>query len=125
MQPRGVLTCLGVFLGVLAVRGVASGRPAVDLDVRLGEPVLPANQETSVYLKVSLHGRPGRQAARPAVNVCLAIDRSGSMAGEKIEQARQGALAALRRLSPEDTVSVVAYDDTVDILVPAGSAAER
>jgi Ca-activated chloride channel family protein len=47
------------------------------------------------------------------------------MAGEKLDQARQGAISALHRLTRVDTVSVVAYDDTVDVLVPASSAADQ
>ena len=64
---------------------------------------------------------PARAGAR-AVNVCLAVDRSGAMQGEKIARAREAAAAALRRLGPADIVSVVAYDDVVQVLVPATRA---
>jgi Ca-activated chloride channel family protein len=126
MRDRYLFASIAVVLGLLVAGHFAHARPSVDVDVRLGNPVLPANHRGTVYLKVGLFGRQaGASARRPAVNICLAIDRSGSMAGEKLAQARAGAVAALRRLSPEDTVSVVAYDDTVDVLVPASSAGER
>src|SRR5215468_4213167 len=64
--------------------------PNVDLDVRLGNPVLPAHEKTNVFLKVSLLGQGTRaNGRRPPVNICLAIDKSGSMSGEKIAQARE------------------------------------
>jgi Ca-activated chloride channel family protein len=53
------------------------------------------------------------------VNLSLVIDRSGSMSGDKIEKAREAALEALSRLSPDDILSVVAYDSSVETLVPA------
>ena len=126
MRDQTLFVGIGVVIGLLTAGHAARARSSVDLDVRLGNPVLLANQKSDVYLKVSLLGRAGSGSApRPAVNLCLAIDRSGSMAGEKLDQARQGAISALRRLSRQDTVSVVAYDDTVDVLVPAGAASQR
>src|SRR2546429_626110 len=72
---------------------------AVTLEVGLARPLLPAGQRTTAHLRVSLIGQAAPPAnRRPAVNVCLAIDRSGSMQGEKLANAREGAIAALRRL---------------------------
>jgi secreted protein with Ig-like and vWFA domain len=61
----------------------------------------------------------------PALNVCLAVDRAGPVPGEKNVAARDGALAVLRRLGPADIVSVVAYDDVVQVLVSATRFPER
>ncbi len=59
-------------------------------------------------------------ASRPPVNVSLVIDRSGSMSGRKIEQAKEAAILALSRLSRQDRVSVIAFDHRVETPVPAG-----
>jgi Ca-activated chloride channel family protein len=56
---------------------------------------------------------------RPPVNVCLVLDKSGSMNGEKMANARQAAIDAVDMLRPDDIVSVVTYDTTVSVLVPA------
>jgi Ca-activated chloride channel homolog len=61
-------------------------------------------------------------APAPAVNVCVAIDRSASMAGDNIVVARLTALAILRRLGADDGASVVAYGDVVEMVGPAGRA---
>ena len=56
---------------------------------------------------------------RPAVNLAIVLDRSGSMAGRKLQKAKEAAIEALRRLGPEDIFSVVVYDDRVKTVVPA------
>jgi len=56
---------------------------------------------------------------RLPLNFALVIDRSGSMNGAKIAQARNAALYALGLLAPRDRISVVAYDDLVEVLVPS------
>jgi Ca-activated chloride channel family protein len=123
MNARAVPPVLAlVFSAALPASGADS---AVELEVGLARPVLLAGRKNIAHLRVSLIGQKAASDRRPAVNVCLAIDRSGSMQGEKIASARQGAIAALRRLGPEDIVSVVAYDDVVQVMVPATRASER
>ncbi|MCA9655130.1 MAG: VWA domain-containing protein [Myxococcales bacterium] len=62
---------------------------------------------------------------RPPLNLAIAVDTSGSMAGEPIEHVREG----LRRMSdvlrPEDRVSIVAFADQAAVLAEAveGSSA--
>ncbi|MEO7270632.1 MAG: VWA domain-containing protein [Vicinamibacterales bacterium] len=57
-----------------------------------------------------------RTSARPPVNVALAIDRSGSMGGQKIDLARRAVVQALQMLRPTDRFSIVVYDDQVQVL---------
>ena len=67
--------------------------------------------------------RRGEKApARPAINVCFVLDRSGSMAGEKIALARYAVERALQGLTPRDRFSVVVYDDQIDLLVGSQTA---
>jgi Ca-activated chloride channel family protein len=92
----------------------------VTLDVSMANPTLLAEKKQTTYLKVGLTGfEMSTKASRTPVNVSLVIDKSGSMSGKKIAKARDAAKFAVRRLSPRDIVSVVAYDSTVRVLVPA------
>lgn len=50
--------------------------------------------------------------------VILVLDRSGSMSGSKIEQARKALKFVLERLGPGDTFNVVVYDDRVESFRP-------
>ena len=49
-------------------------------------------------------------------DLVIALDRSGSMSGNKIEQAKSSLEYVLRNLNPEDRFNVIAYNDTIDPL---------
>jgi Ca-activated chloride channel homolog len=95
---------------------------SVKLAVEPNQSVFTAGESNKAYLRVQLEGLGEEEpmAARPPVNIALVIDRSGSMRGPKIEQAKEAAILALSRLTPGDRVSVVAFDHNVDVVVPAG-----
>lgn len=54
---------------------------------------------------------------RIPVNVSFVLDRSGSMSGDKLSFTKKAVTFALEHLDSEDTVSVVTFDDEVDVLV--------
>src|SRR5262245_3571073 len=98
----------------------------VRVETALDHSVLQANTKLLVYLRVALTGfdLPGERGRAP-LNVAIVIDKSGSMQGSKIEQAKAAARAALSQLREDDIVSIVAYDDTVEVLVPATKVSDR
>lgn len=98
----------------------------VALDVRLGTPVVQADQKHKAYLKIGMTGfeRVSAQERVP-VNVSIVLDKSGSMSGQKIQKAREAAIMAVRRLSDDDIVSVITYDNAVRVVVPATKAVDR
>jgi Ca-activated chloride channel family protein len=55
---------------------------------------------------------------RPPLHLALVLDRSGSMAGRKLEVARECAAFVARRLAPTDELALVAYDDEVSLVAP-------
>ncbi|MEZ0295375.1 MAG: VWA domain-containing protein [Candidatus Methylacidiphilales bacterium] len=52
-----------------------------------------------------------------SVALCFVVDRSGSMAGEKIEICKSAAIATVELLSPKDFVGVVAFDSNATWIV--------
>ncbi len=65
-------------------------------------------------------------AARPALNLGLVLDRSGSMAAQnKIGFAREAAVYAVQQLLPTDRVSVTVFDDRVQTVVPNAPATDK
>jgi Ca-activated chloride channel family protein len=92
----------------------------VRLHIDVDRTVLSAETMEKAVVKVGLECVPlPRRDLRPPVNLALVIDRSGSMSGEKISNARNAALEAVRRLAPDDIVSLIAYDSHVETLIPA------
>lgn len=89
-------------------------------------PALPTPQQAYVLLEMMPTEKiPG--AAAQSVNFCLVLDRSGSMAGEKLRAMKEAALLVLERLSQDDRLSVVVFDDAqpAELVVPAGPVTDR
>ena len=61
---------------------------------------------------------PARSARLP-LNLCLLLDRSGSMDGDALEAAKRACRNIIDRLGPEDFLSVVAFGDEADVVCPA------
>ena len=69
---------------------------------------------------------PNAQVPRPALNLGLVLDRSGSMAAHnKIGFAREAAVFAVQQLLPTDRVSVTIFDDQVETIVPNTPAEDK
>ncbi len=97
----------------------ASAR-TIDLQVNLGTPVMEAGKNQKTFLKIGLKGFDLlEESDRAPVNMAIVLDRSGSMAGEKLARAREAAIMAIGLLRSMDIVSVVTYDSVVNVVVPA------
>jgi len=64
-----------------------------------------------------------KERETPSLAICLIIDRSGSMSGQRMEMAKDAAKSAVELLSPRDFVSVVAFDHESYVVTPMQSAA--
>ncbi len=64
-------------------------------------------------------GSPGAGlGARTPLNLCLVIDRSGSMEGPPLDYVKQACAYVVDLLSPNDILSIVTFEETVDVLMP-------
>jgi Ca-activated chloride channel family protein len=119
-------TLSAVMVASLTVNAVIVRADSVKVTAGIGRPYMLADGKQLNYIKVRLDGGAiTDRSERVPVNVALVIDRSGSMAGDKIRRAREAAIQAIDRLGKDDVVSVIAYDDTVEVLVPATKVSDR
>jgi Ca-activated chloride channel homolog len=96
--------------------GFSSGQ-TLRVEGRLGHATLAARsgEETFVLLNVRADAAArGREARR---HLTILIDRSGSMQGQKLQNAIAAAQGAVRRLSDGDLVSVIDYSTRASVLV--------
>jgi Ca-activated chloride channel family protein len=96
----------------------------LNTNLRIEHELLAVEQEQVVHCMLELTAPATPESAkRPPLRVALVIDRSGSMAGEKLETAKACARYLARRLRADDELSIVAYDDEVRLvhgLAPLG-----
>src|SRR3954451_15382610 len=92
----------------------------LDVDV----VALQQEDEVSLLLELKAPPVPGSEGRGP-VALQVVLDRSGSMADGQL-YAAQGALHQLvNRLKPTDTFGLVAFDNEVDVVVPARPLADK
>ena len=97
----------------------------LDLRVTLARPVVPAlPTEQLIYALLELRPAEGAALVALPLNLCLVLDRSGSMQGRKIEALRSATAELLDLLGPQDTLSVIIFNNRERILVPAGPVTE-
>jgi Ca-activated chloride channel homolog len=117
---EAIVICLLGFVLSTAWAAVTEGAAAVTCSIETDKSALQANETQKVVAKVTLKAAlPTDARDRSPVNLAVVLDRSGSMRGEKIEKAKEAAVEALKRLTPQDVFSLVIYDHIVETLIPA------
>jgi len=87
--------------------------------VRLNEPQL-------IYVLLETSPRSAEEKLpTPPLNLCLVIDRSTSMQGEKMDIVKAAASQLVQTLTPQDIFSVVAFSDRAEVVIPAAFQSDR
>lgn len=81
-------------------------------------PMAIADTPQVNYLLVEAQPNTPPPVAMP-LNFCLVLDHSGSMQGAKLASMKAATKRAIELLTPQDIVSIVIFDDTVEVVVPA------
>jgi len=119
-----LLSALALTLAA-ALPASAAPKPAtVALEATLEQPLLIAGATFHGHVIVHLTALE-RGAPRPRMNIAFVLDRSHGMDAAKMAHIRSAVGAALDELGPDDVVSVVVFNDTVEVLVPATRVRDR
>ena len=121
-EPKGVKTCSRCG-GTLCyeARPPRSEAEYLAAQMELDQVAAPAGQNVERYLLVTIRTpkevppqeKPLAAQSRPPVNFIAVLDVSGSMWGEKIEQARQAVKHAVQYLRSGDVFSLVTFSSGV------------
>ncbi len=87
--------------------------------VHINEPQL-----IYVLLEIGRRGQAEKPGA-PPLNVCLVLDRSTSMKGEKLDVVKAATSEIIDSLRPDDIFSLVTFSDHAEVLVPATFQSDR
>ncbi len=98
----------------LLVQPLTQGLRAVqpfqlDLLVRVQAPDAPADAATP----------------RAPLHLALVLDRSGSMSGKPLQEAKRCAVAIMERLEAQDRIALVTYDNRADTVLPLAEVGDR
>ncbi|MEQ1754047.1 MAG: peptidoglycan-binding protein [Micropepsaceae bacterium] len=112
--------CALALIGTTMLTPAFAGQDPLRGKIQLNQTAVLAGGTRIVYALVSFEGidiDPGVKKDRPPLNVALVLDRSGSMADEgKIDYLRRAAKLAVDRLGSKDTLSIVEYDDQINVM---------
>jgi len=74
-----------------------------------------------IYVLLEMGPREQKESLpSPPLNICLVLDRSTSMQGEKMDMVKATAIQLMRSLRPVDVFSLVTFSDRAEVIVPAG-----
>jgi len=79
-------------------------------------PAIDTGRETAFMVVGFSSAMDRAELRRPALNLALVIDHSGSMSGAKMAAARRAAHRVVDQLGPDDRLTLIEFDDDVDVL---------
>ena len=96
------------------------------LTAHLDLDVIAHQTDTQVSVLVELTAPDDvRRQSRPESTLQIVLDRSGSMAGGRLDAAKTALLALVDRLDPCDRFGLVTFDHHASVIVPAGPLTDK
>jgi Mg-chelatase subunit ChlD len=93
-----------------------------DLSLVAARPALLAGKDNIVDVLIRVQAPDAPKSGlpeRPRLNLAIVIDRSGSMSGQPLHEAKRAASFMIDSLKATDRASVVTYDDEVAVVAPS------
>ncbi|MEX1001806.1 MAG: VWA domain-containing protein [Crocinitomicaceae bacterium] len=101
---------------------------SVALDLQWGNPTINEHNNSAIFqLGIATSDlNKGSIEDAPPVNVSLVIDKSGSMSSDsRLVNAKEAATAFISRLRPTDHISIVAFDNNVEVVLASTQVGDK
>lgn len=98
--------------------------PKIEILAEKERLIESATQNVDVLIRIT-PPEPTEKTTRPKLNLGIALDRSGSMDGSKMKEARDAAKFCVDNLLASDRFSAVIFDDRVDVLFTNQEVTDR
>ena len=69
-------------------------------------------------LSLAISAIPEDRPRELPLNLCLVLDRSGSMSEKPLEMVKEAAISIIEKLKPSDRISIVTFDHRAKVIIP-------
>lgn len=83
------------------------------------------NNEFYCLLELTHASDNEQNNTKKSLNLSIVLDKSGSMSGEPLYEAKQAAIMMVNKMRSTDQISVVAYDHSAQLIVPSTSCENK
>lgn len=96
----------------------------IGLTCSLNRVYIPAHKGQKLFLKIEIVPIEITTESLP-LNICLLIDKSSSMAGKKLDNAKEGAINLITQLGSKDYCGIVTFESKIDVVVPGQHVTDK
>lgn len=100
--------------------------PNISVNVKYSRSVVPIiNEPQLIYgmLELLCTAKP-EASKRPPVHLCLVIDKSTSMLGERMDMVKANLQHLFKQVKPTDLITVITFSDRAEVLIPPTRASD-
>src|SRR3954454_15864019 len=94
-------------------------KPTIEIFTEKEKLTAGKDQTIDVLVRIVPPAAETSHAKRPKLNLSMVLDRSGSMQGRKLEEAKEAAKYCIDQLLVTERISAVVFDNDVDVLFPS------
>ena len=99
----------------------------VNLKITPQRPALLKGFDNEFYalLQVNADEQASNTGRSKLLNLAIVIDRSGSMSGQPLNEAKACAIMMVKQMHADDRIAVVTYDNEAELVVPSTLCANK